>query len=158
MRRSRRQTGHVHAEFANCRSHRPGRVDLTIADDELHCLQALALNEASDEIASLLLRKLAGANLVNRFRMPLDVVALNCIAAFTLDGQSNRRRLAHPRAVCTEADLSVISSIGAALIGLRAGQATECADDQGVVRHLQVLSVEYPAGALEPAYVDEPRW
>jgi regulator of nucleoside diphosphate kinase len=128
-----------------------------IAEDDVHCLQGLALNEASDEVASPLLRKLAGAKLVNRFRMPLDVVSLNCIVEFTLDGgNKTHRRLVHPRAAQTPGDLSVLSALGAGLIGLRAGQSTHCPDELGVVRRLQVLSVEYPGGALESGCVGGP--
>jgi regulator of nucleoside diphosphate kinase len=128
-----------------------GGVGFTIADDEVHCLQALALNEASDEVACLLLRKLAAAKLVNRIRIPLDVVALNCIVEFIFgDADEARRRLVHPHAVSSGADLSVISALGAGLIGLRVGQAVQWPDDSGVLRCLRVLSVTYPAGSPAP--------
>ena len=155
MPRTRAET--FRSSLADRWSRLDGQLDLTIADDEVHCLKTLALNEASAEVASLLLRKLAAAKLVSRFRMPLDVVALNCVVEFTLDGQNRmRRRLVHPRAVRTEADLSVVSALGAGLIGLRAGHVTECVNEYGAVSCLQVLSVKYPAGALDSGYAGEP--
>ena len=94
--------------------------EFVINDDEVHCLQEAAMNEAPESVACLMLRKLAKARLHHRYRMPLDVAALNCIVEYRLgDAKPERRRLVHPRAVRLATDLNVASVLGAGLIGDR---------------------------------------
>ena len=120
-----------------------------INDDEVHCLRAIALNDASDEVACLLLRKLASARLLHPQRMPLDVVAIGATAEFSFGaGDVTRLRLVHPRGVRTSTDIGAETLVGAGLIGLAAGQAILWPDELGLLRHLRVFSVEYAAGAL----------
>ncbi len=53
-----------------------------VNDDQVHCLRAVALNDASELVALLLMRKLALARLLHGHRMPLDVVALGATVEF----------------------------------------------------------------------------
>lgn len=116
--------------------------------DEVHCLRTIALHQADDEIALLLLRKVALARLLHP--APLDVVALNRIAEFTFgDSAVRRRRIVHPHAVRSALDLSVTSAVGAGLIGLHAGQSILWPDDAGCLRALRVVGVGYQDGTLE---------
>ena len=124
-------------------------VPFLINNDQVHCLQEIAFNDARDDVARLLSRKIALAKLLHPHRMPVDVVALRATAEFYFgNGDIQRLRVVHPRDVRTPMDVSVASPIGAGLIGLVAGQQIIWPDDQGVSRELRVLGVAYDAGTL----------
>jgi len=150
LRNHRPRTGEASHVLPHRWERRHSDAEFIINDDEVHCLQEIALNEAPEDIACLLLRKLARARLYHRYRMPLDVAALNCAVEFSIGGgEPQLRRLVHPRAVRLESDLDIASALGAGLIGMRAGQQIDWPDEQGIWRTVKLLSVAYRAAQPE---------
>lgn len=133
-------------------------VPFVINNDQVHCLQTVAFNDARDDVARLLLRKLAMGKLVHPHRMPVDVIALRATAEFCFGScDVQRLRVVHPHGVRCSTDISVASPIGAGLIGLAAGQQILWPDDQGTLRELCILKVDYDAGALNSPPRGTPR-
>lgn len=126
-------------------------VPFVINDDEAQCLRAIALNIDEDEIAHLLLRKVALARLLHPSRMPLDVVALGAVVEFSFAGRPlQRQRLTHPHGIRLSENVSVASLLGAGLIGLEAGQCILWPDENGKFHDLRVQSVTYGAANGKP--------
>ena len=105
------------------------------------------------EAASTLLSELERAEVVPDTAMPTDVVRLDSTIEFEFD---DGRRLAVLLVLPERADInagriSVLTPVGAALIGLSTGQSIEWTGHDGVDRVLTVLKVTAPA--MSCAYV-----
>jgi transcription elongation GreA/GreB family factor len=77
-----------------------------------------------NENAAFLARELRRAALCRPDELPDDVVALNCRVIFQLEGDRriHASLLVHPHnLLCPTTELSALSPIGTALLGLRAG-------------------------------------
>jgi regulator of nucleoside diphosphate kinase len=77
---------------------------------------------SQDEGVQLLARELRRAALCHPDDLPEDVVALNCRVIYRVSGDSTvyRRLLVHPQnLLCDATEISVSTSLGAALLGLR---------------------------------------
>lgn len=122
-------------------------IRLSIQDAEQ--LMALGLQAAlsSPQDVNLLLAEVERAELLREQSQVCNAVALGSIVEFT-DGTGVRTCV--EIVVPTDADtaagrISVLSNIGAGLIGLRAGQTILWPDAAGRERPLTVLSVTCPA-------------
>jgi regulator of nucleoside diphosphate kinase len=98
-------------------------------------------------LAEILGGELARAHVLSAGRCPQDVVTMNCEVLFRDDrtGRIQSMRLVYPR----EADisnnrLSVLTPVGAALIGVRVGESITWETPTGEIRQLTVLSVKDP--------------
>ena len=114
----------------------------------LHDLASAALERAPD-VATLLLDELERAEVCSGTEMPAAVVNIGSEVTFRYNdnGQSRTIRLVFP----TDADInkgrvSVLTPIGATLLGLGEGDQMEWITRYGEARSLTVLAVTQPAG------------
>ncbi len=90
-------------------------------------------------------RELSRAHIVSARSVPADVVTMRSRVRFADDaGEQREVTLVYPsEAEADDSCVSVLSPIGSALLGLRAGQAIEWAFPEGVTKRLRVLAVLY---------------
>lgn len=97
---------------------------IAVSDTDYNEL-VFALGFAKDrEIRTFLAQELRRAALCHPDDLPDDVVALNCRVIFQLSGDSRirARLLVHPQnRLCPKTEVSVLSPVGIALLGLRVG-------------------------------------
>ena len=116
---------------------------LAVRESELHYLKMLAFASDDDLLSHLLLRKLRLAQVVDAGTEPASLVVMNAFLEFRRDGGDKRfGQLVHPSARPAPYTISILSLLGAGLIGLRAGQTILWPDDEGGLRDLEVLHVE----------------
>lgn len=118
------------------------RPPITISETDADRLYLLA--ERSPDRAAPLLAELARARVCADRRVPADVIGMNSTVDFVDEGHGSARtiQLVYP----AEADIaagkvSVLTPIGAALIGLKEGQSILWPDHGGRSRELRVLKV-----------------
>lgn len=118
------------------------RPPITISETDADRLDLLA--ERSPATAHALRGELERARVRPDDRVPADVVGMNSTVDFVDEARGSARtvRLVYP----AEADIaagkvSVLTPVGAALIGLREGQSIRWPDRDGKVRELRVLKV-----------------
>jgi len=119
---------------------------ITIAARDHARLQALADSAATSapQVGRYLSRELERASVVDELALGADIVRIGSAALYQDSGEPTPRRvwLAWPQEADVARDrISVISLVGAALLGLRAGQSIEWPDPFGGVRRLTVLEV-----------------
>lgn len=126
------------------------RPRIILSETDAQRLSALAMqNEANaPEAAGLLLDEIERAQVRPDHLVPADVVGMNATVEFVDEahGRSRLVQLVYP----AEADInagrvSVLTPIGAGLIGLAAGQSILWPDRDGHKRALKVLRVERAA-------------
>jgi len=124
---------------------------ITVTRTDYHRLFILAESNSdrSPEVADVLMAELERARVVEDERVASDVVRMGSRLRFTSDlGEDRRVTLVFPgEADITEGKVSVLTPIGAALIGLSAGQSIEWTARDGRVHVLTVEAVETPAVA-----------
>lgn len=110
-----------------------------------------ALNQAP-EVAEELLSEIERATVVPADAVPANVVQMGSTVEFaTEEGVSRRLTLVFPgQADIAKARISVVTPIGAALIGLSEGQSIVWSTRDGRERRVTVLAVE-PAAPLTDA-------
>lgn len=122
------------------------RPALVIAQSQAVRLSALAENALDNvpDVAGRLLDELERARVVPDAELPDDVVAMGSDVDFRdeVGGRDRSVRLVYP----TEADIdanriSVMTPVGAALIGLSVGQAIDWQVQDGSVRRLRIVAV-----------------
>ena len=122
---------------------------ITLSLDDYERLSALVTTAmvSVPALAEILGGELARAHVLSAGRCPQDVVTMNCEVLFRDDrtGRTQSMRLVYPR----EADisnnrLSVLTPVGAALIGVRVGESITWETPTGEMRLLTVLSVKDP--------------
>lgn len=121
------------------------QVFLSTADfGRLEALAAASLDKFP-AAAGLLLKEIDRAEVRPQTELPPDVVAMHSRVRFRDEatGAVRRVQIVYPH----EADIaagriSVLTLIGAALIGLQAGQSIDCPTVDGQTRALTVLGVE----------------
>lgn len=109
------------------------------------------------EAAALLTREVERANVVSPSQMLPGVVTMGSEVEFRDDttGQVRRVVLAYPHeANLAEGRISVLTPIGAALIGLSVSQSIEWETPLGEQRSLTVLRVSPAAQAARPAVAE----
>jgi len=116
-------------------------------DSEADALTNLALGaeERLPEVSALLLDEIARARVIEAERMPADTVTMGSTVDFVDEASGTERRvqLVYPRAADIEAGrISILTLVGAGLIGLREGQSIDWPDRSGKPRRLRICAVQ----------------
>jgi regulator of nucleoside diphosphate kinase len=122
---------------------------ITLSADDFERLSALvqAATSSSPQVAEYLAGEIGRAHVLAAGRCPQDVVCMNSEVEFRDDstGRVQTMTLVYPNeADISNRKLSVLTPVGAALIGVRAGEAITWETPNGDVRSLTVLSVREP--------------
>lgn len=121
------------------------QVFLSTADfGRLEALAAASLDKFP-AAAGLLLKEIDRAEVRPQAELPPDVVAMHSRVRFRDEatGAERRVQIVYPHEADIAADrISVLTLIGAALIGLQAGQSIDCPTVDGQTRALTVLGVD----------------
>jgi regulator of nucleoside diphosphate kinase len=119
--------------------------DIVISETDHARLSRLAegLLERLPEVAGELLTEVERAKVVARDALPRNVVAMGSSVEYaTEEGQTRRVTLVYPDEADIAKDrISVLTPIGAALIGLGEGQSITWTTRDGRTRELRVLRV-----------------
>lgn len=129
------------------------RPNIIMAETEVERLSTLALQmePAAPLAADMLLREIERAEVRPDADMPGDVVRMRSTVRFEDDAHGAARSvlLVYPKEADIEAGkISVLSLVGAGLIGLAVGQSIQWPDRDGHQRALRILKVEPPASPL----------
>ncbi|HET9617184.1 MAG TPA: nucleoside diphosphate kinase regulator [Pseudolabrys sp.] len=122
---------------------------LTLCAEDFGRLSALvqATMSTAPDVAEVLSGELDRAHVLAAGRRPQDIVSMNSEVVFRDDGSErvHRMTLVYPADadVCRNR-LSVLTPVGAALIGVRAGESITWETPSGQLRKLTVLSVKDP--------------
>jgi regulator of nucleoside diphosphate kinase len=125
------------------------RPTIYVTADEYDALSALALSaeHRHPRSAAMLLAELDRAELCDAADLPPQTVRMNSSVEF-VDEESGVRRtvqLVYPHDADIEAGrISILTPIGAGLIGMSAGNAISWPDRKGHVRSLKIVSVIPP--------------
>ena len=124
-----------------------------LIDDEADTLTELAISAADrlPQVSELLLLEIGRAVIHRRDEIADDVVTMHAMIEFA-DGDNGARRsvqLVYPKdADISAGRISIMTPVGAGLIGLRAGQSILWPDRQGHERPLKVEKViQHPQSA-----------
>jgi len=123
------------------------RPAIQMIDSEADALTNLALGaeERLPEVSALLLDEIARARVIEAERMPADTVTMGSTVDFVDEASGTERRvqLVYPRAADIEAGrISILTLVGAGLIGLREGQSIDWPDRSGKPRRLRICAVQ----------------
>ena len=118
--------------------------------ERLEALAATAMRGPAAELGDRLMREVARATVLPSDEMPGDVVNIGSEVSFR--DEVTGREQAVTIVLPAEADIakgrvSVLTPIGAALIGLKAGASIGWETREGEERRMTVLAVRRPAGA-----------
>lgn len=107
-------------------------------------------------VADELIAELERAKIVAVGKVPAHVIQMGSAVEFkTQDGQQRRVTLVYPgEADIAEGKISIMTPIGAALIGLAPGQSIAFAARDGKMQELSVVQVSKPGEALPPVAAD----
>lgn len=124
----------------------PSLPPITIGEADRHDLLVLAMSGTghSADQADDLLYELGRAEVVDDHRLPPHVVRMGSGVVVSIDGaEPQLLRLAYPheRGV---GDISILSPVGTALLGLRSGQAMAWTDRDGMRQEIRIHSVCNP--------------
>ena len=116
---------------------------ITLSLDAFDMLSALAKNAMAGTpgLAEILTGELARAHVLAAGRCPQDVVSMNSEVTFRDDrtGRLQSMRLVYPReSDVAKSRLSVLTPVGAALIGVRVGESVTWETPSGELRQLSV--------------------
>ncbi len=130
----------------------PTRPPIMLAEDEADALADLALRSmnTSSMGAKLLLEEVDRANSLPASQLPSDVVTMNSRVTFEDEatGETHSVELVYPKDADMEAHkLSVLSPMGAGLIGMKQGGSIDWPTRQGVLRRLKIVEVVQPPRA-----------
>lgn len=115
---------------------------LTVRESEVHYFRMVALAADDDLVSCLLLSKLRLAR-ADAAPAPGRLVVMNSFLEYRFDGGERRfGQIVHPSAFAPAYGISVVSLIGAGLIGLEAGQTILWPDASGTLCDLHVAHVE----------------
>ncbi|HTM80442.1 nucleoside diphosphate kinase regulator [Asticcacaulis sp.] len=118
---------------------------IVIGEDDLDALNRLA-DQARGHLAAAaqqLLTELERARIVAQTKLPAKTVRMGSIVTFTIgDGQARTAELVFPDRADIAADrISILTPVGAALIGVSAGQTIDWRSTDGRRRSLTVNAV-----------------
>ncbi|EQA98036.1 nucleoside diphosphate kinase regulator [Sphingobium baderi] len=131
------------------RSTNTGRPPVHFISTEADNLTDLALGVADTmpQVSELLLREIARATIHSAARVPSDIVTMYSTVEFKDEASGAERtvQLVYP----AEADISagrvsILTPVGAGLIGLREGHSIRWPDREGRERRLTILKVTQP--------------
>ena len=133
---------------------RSGRPSVHMIDSEARRLEeiALGIEDRSPQVSELLLREISRAKLYNEAKIPPDVVTMGLSVEFVDESSGAGRivQLVYPIDADVEAGrISVLTPIGAGLIGLREGNSILWPDRSGHERRLIILKVKQAAAQLD---------
>lgn len=133
----------------NQKTHRKPKIVVGEIDHERLTGLATAAIERIPEVAEELLAEMDRAKVVAPAKLPADVVRMGSFVTFDSDSAQHRRvQLVYPgEADIEQGRVSVLTPIGAALIGLAAGQSIAWTARDGKKHVLTVTAVEQPAMA-----------
>jgi regulator of nucleoside diphosphate kinase len=119
---------------------------ISAAEEKRLTAIATAASQRVPEASAALLSELERADVWPEVAMPTDVVRIGSIIEFEVDdGRHLKVQLVLPEDANINAGrISVLTPVGAALIGLSPGQAMEWAGNDGKERRLTVLAVSRP--------------
>ncbi len=123
---------------------------IRMIDSEADVLTELTLQQQHDSVRcyELLLDEIDRAAIFDRTAIPPDVVTMGSTVTF-LDEESGAERtvrLVYPaQADISAGRVSVLTPIGAGLIGLSVGQSIDWPDRGGIEHRLTIVAVEQPA-------------
>ena len=125
------------------------RPPVTLSEAEADTLYELAwaARGKSQMSAALLLEELARAEFCDRASLPADVVTMKSEVVFVDEdtGEEHRVHLVYPCDADIESNrLSVLTPVGAALIGLRRGDRIDWPNRLGASRRLRLVDVVQP--------------
>ncbi|MDZ4375655.1 MAG: GreA/GreB family elongation factor [Phenylobacterium sp.] len=135
------------------RSHQFRKPSVYVAEAEHERLFNLAMANDSRG-AALLEDELVRAIILKDGEYPRDFVRLHSLVEFTdlMTGRARRVQIVPPNEADIDQDrMSVISPVGAALLGLKVGDSIGMSTDDGRAHVLQVGSVENAAAAIASA-------
>lgn len=117
---------------------------------------AAAVEDRAPDVATVLQHEMDRAQVVPADAIPRDVVQMGSTVEFSADpGEPRRVMLVFPgQADIGAGRISILTPIGAALIGLASGQSIAWIARDGRPHRLTVLSVEPPQASLESAGSD----
>lgn len=122
------------------------RPPIKISEIDADSISALALSaeERLPQVAALLLAEIDRAKMLSPAAMPDNVVTMMSTVEFIdeRNGQPRTVQLVYPQeADIAQNKISILTPIGAALIGLQEGQTIEWPDRGGATRNLRVINV-----------------
>ena len=128
----------------------PKRPPINMIDTEADTLADLAIGaeDRLPQVSELLLEEIARAKVQSAARIPRDVVTMNAQVEFVDEASGATRvvRLVYPRhADITANRISILTPVGAGLIGLREGQSIVWPDREGKERRLTIVNVRQDA-------------
>lgn len=131
------------------KTHRKPKIIVGEIDHERLTGLATTALERIPEVAEELLAEMDRAKVVVPAKLPADVVRMGSFVTFDSDSAQHRRvQLVYPgEADIEQGRISVLTPIGAALIGLAAGQSIAWTARDGKKHVLTVTAVEQPAMA-----------
>ncbi|HMO74314.1 MAG TPA: nucleoside diphosphate kinase regulator [Sphingopyxis sp.] len=126
------------------------RPPVTMIDTQADRLTELALSqeERLPRVSALLLQEIDRATIRSADRIPADVVTMEAKVTFVDEGNGAERtvQLVYPRdADISAGRISILTPVGAGLIGLREGQSIVWPDRDGHERALSIVKVEQAA-------------
>lgn len=122
---------------------------LIVSEDEVHYLRGLALALDNELVSHLLLRKLRVARIVAANALPADVVLMNSVVEFAVDGGDRRfDQIVHPSQCRPGYGVSIGSLLGAGLLAVRRGQSILWPTEDGGFSELHVAQVENRPSSL----------
>jgi len=124
-------------------AHRP---PIHMIDSEAEALANLAIGaeESQPDVSELLLQEIGRARLHPAAKIPADVITMLSTVEFTdkASGATRTLQLVYPKdADIAEGRISILTPVGAGLIGLRAGQSIIWPDRHGRERILTIEKV-----------------
>jgi len=126
--------------------------EIVIGFTDFSRLEVLAssVEKRLPETAETLLFELGRARLVEDSALPVHVVRMESIVSFKMDSSSeNTVQLVYPgNADISKNRISILTPIGAALIGLAVGQSIHWCANDGERRLLTILSVREPSTGM----------
>ncbi len=126
------------------------RPPIHMIDHEADSLTDLALGvqERLPQVSELLLEEIGRAKIHTEAKVPADVVTMNAEVEFVdeASGASRVVHLVYPRHADISANrISILTPVGAGLIGLREGQSILWPDREGRERRLTIVKVRQAA-------------
>lgn len=106
---------------------------------------AIDAEERLPQVAELLLGELNRAKVVQDSRLPADIVAMQSTVKFVdeTSGVERTLQLVYPQDADIEAGrISILSLVGAGLLGLRPGQSISWPNRAGKQRALRIMEVD----------------
>lgn len=119
---------------------------ITIRESDAERIANLALGaeDKSPQVAELLLAEINRAKIVPDAQLPRDIVAMQSVVKFVDEASGLERtlQLVYPQDTDIDAGrISILSLVGAGLLGLKPGQSIRWPDRAGKHRELRIIAV-----------------